>query len=285
MGQNSIIGRIFFVHSTNMKLFCLRMVLLRVTKAISFEDLRTFNNAIYQTFKQLASAMRLLDADREWIQTLEEACQFMMPSVLRDFFVNILAQCNPSNLFLLWKKFKDQMCDDLLNNYRNVNRLPDYQCEDTIYNEALRLIDISLKAQGLSLENFEDMPTLPSINHFAVSTLIATEKYYYIRNLIEELERTVYLLNSLQKYAFDQITKSSESIALAVASSDKAALLLPGGRTAHSRLIIPIKLLSTSTLNLSLQSDYAELIRVAEIIPWYEAPMTHRHAYEALDRS
>jgi len=30
---------------------------------------------------------------------------------------------------------------------------------------------------------------------------------------------------------------------------------------------------------------HADLIKKAEIILWDEAPMTHRHAYEALDRS
>ncbi len=79
--------------------------------------------------------------------------------------------------------------------------------------------------------------------------------------------------------------RSKSKIALAVASSGIAALLLPGGRTAHSRLKIPIKLTATSTLNLPLQSVHADLIKKAEIILWDEAPMTHRHAYEALDRS
>jgi len=70
-----------------------------------------------------------------------------------------------------------------------------------------------------------------------------------------------------------------------VASSGIAALLLPGGTTAHSKLKIPIKLTSSSMLNLPLQSENAKLIQMAEVILWDEAPMTHRHAYEALDRS
>ncbi len=70
-----------------------------------------------------------------------------------------------------------------------------------------------------------------------------------------------------------------------MASSGIAALLLPGGTTAHSKLKIPIKLTSSSMLNLPLQSENAKLIQMAEVILWDEAPMTHRHAYEALDRS
>lgn len=77
----------------------------------------------------------------------------------------------------------------------------------------------------------------------------------------------------------------SKKIVIAVASSGIASLLLPGGRTAHSRFKIPIKLGHTSTCNIKVQSPEAELIKRAALILWDEAPMTHRHAYEAADRS
>ncbi|KAK9682709.1 hypothetical protein RND81_10G090900 [Saponaria officinalis] len=65
--------------------------------------------------------------------------------------------------------------------------------------------------------------------------------------------------------------RSEGNIVLAVASSGIASLLLPLGRTAHSRFDIPIKLTDTSTCN------------IAQV--WDEAPMTHRHAFEAVDRT
>ena len=55
--------------------------------------------------------------------------------------------------------------------------------------------------------------------------------------------------------------RSNYGIAIAVASSGIAALLLNGGRTAHSRFKIPIKLTKDSTLDISYQSELAELIR------------------------
>lgn len=65
-------------------------------------------------------------------------------------------------------------------------------------------------------------------------------------------------------------------IALAVASSGIAALLLDGGSTAHSRFKIPIPLGSDSLCNLPVNSPAAELIRSADLIVWDEAPMAHR---------
>ena len=74
-------------------------------------------------------------------------------------------------------------------------------------------------------------------------------------------------------------------IALACASSGIAALLLSKGRTTHSRFKIPLILTTTSTCNIKVNSKLAELIREASLIIWDEAPMTHRFAFEALDKT
>src|ERR1044072_1771549 len=74
-------------------------------------------------------------------------------------------------------------------------------------------------------------------------------------------------------------------IALPVASSGIAALLIDGGRTAHSRFKIPIKLNETSTCNISRKSKEACLINVAKVFIWDEAPMMHKFAFEAVDRT
>lgn len=79
--------------------------------------------------------------------------------------------------------------------------------------------------------------------------------------------------------------RSQKKIALAVASSGIAALLLAGGRTAHSRFKIPIQLTDESVCSFSIQSDTARLLRDTELIIWDEAPMTDKKAFEALDRS
>jgi hypothetical protein len=74
-------------------------------------------------------------------------------------------------------------------------------------------------------------------------------------------------------------------IVLTVASSGIASLLLPGGRTAHSRFKIPIDLHDESTCNITQQMKVAELVRKADLIIWDEAPMMHRRTFEAVDRT
>ena len=79
--------------------------------------------------------------------------------------------------------------------------------------------------------------------------------------------------------------RSYGKIALPVASSGIAALLISGGRTAHTRFKIPIKLNETSTCNISRGSKEANLINMAKLFIWDEAPMMHKFAFEAVDRT
>jgi hypothetical protein len=72
---------------------------------------------------------------------------------------------------------------------------------------------------------------------------------------------------------------------LVVASSGIASLLLLGGRIAHSGFKIPIDLHDESTCNITQQMKVAELVRKANLIIWDEAPMMHRQAFEAIDRT
>jgi len=72
---------------------------------------------------------------------------------------------------------------------------------------------------------------------------------------------------------------------LAVASSGIAALLLQGGRTAHSRFHIPINITEESTCEIKQGSHLAELVKKTSLILWDEAPMANKHCFEALEKS
>jgi len=72
---------------------------------------------------------------------------------------------------------------------------------------------------------------------------------------------------------------------LVVASLGIASLLLSGGKTAHSRFKIPIDLHDESTCNITQQMKVAELVHKTDLIIWDEAPMMHRQAFKAVDRT
>jgi hypothetical protein len=75
-------------------------------------------------------------------------------------------------------------------------------------------------------------------------------------------------------------------VVVAMASSGITALLLDGGRTAHSRFKIPVQgLNSTSTCYISGDSELATLLQAAALIVWDEVVMMHMHAFEAVNKS
>ena len=62
-------------------------------------------------------------------------------------------------------------------------------------------------------------------------------------------------------------------------------MLLPGGRTAHSRFKIPYDLEEGVVCDIKRGSMLAELIKKTSLVIWDEALMTHRIAFETLDRT
>ncbi|XP_031108707.1 uncharacterized protein LOC116013198 [Ipomoea triloba] len=85
--------------------------------------------------------------------------------------------------------------------------------------------------------------------------------------------------------ALPSTLRAKRQIVLNVASSGIASLLLLGGRTAHSRFAIPIAINEDSTCNIKQGSHLAELLIKTSLIIWDEAPMMHKHCFEALDRT
>lgn len=63
-----------------------------------------------------------------------------------------------------------------------------------------------------------------------------------------------------------------------------AAMNMPYGRTAHLTFGIPPKLLHNSVSSIAKHSQKADVLRQSKLIIWDEAPMTHRHALELVDR-
>ncbi|XP_020243613.1 ATP-dependent DNA helicase PIF1-like [Asparagus officinalis] len=74
-------------------------------------------------------------------------------------------------------------------------------------------------------------------------------------------------------------------IALATATSGVAAVIMPGGRTAHSRFKIKIPTTDSSMCGISKQDGTSKLLRIARLIIWDEAAMAKRVAIETLDRT
>ena len=78
--------------------------------------------------------------------------------------------------------------------------------------------------------------------------------------------------------------RNESNVAIAVASSGIASILLQGGRTAHSRFKIPLNATAQLNCGISMGSDLAELMVQAKVIFWDEISMQNRFDIEAVDR-
>jgi ATP-dependent DNA helicase PIF1 len=183
---------------------------------------------------------------------------------------------------------------------------------------ALSEIEKLLQSNNKSLSDFPTMPQ-PDLSLITArqNRLIYDELNYDRHSLVEEHTQLMSTMTSEQRRIYDKVMtrvaenkpglfflygyggtgktyiwramsaalRSKGDIVLTVASSGIAALLIPGGRTAHSRFSIPIQVDENSTCNIKQGSPLAELIVEAKLIIWDEAPMTHKHCFEAVDRT
>jgi hypothetical protein len=236
---------------------------------------------------------------------------------LRHLFVTIMRECAAAKPEVLWREFKQYICDDLkhqLSQKTNIIEPSDEEAEDY----GLYLINQLLSHFGRELKEWGDMPKItkdwPLLLH---NHLIQDEHHYDPVQQYEQAEQCIANLNPDQHAAFERITsaiinktgeifflhgpggtgktylyntlcyhlRAQGKIVLCVASSGIAALLLQGGRTAHSTFKIPIPCHESSVCNIKNNSALADLIRSADLIIWDEAPMQHKYNMEAVDHT
>ncbi|KAF7835803.1 ATP-dependent DNA helicase PIF1-like [Senna tora] len=157
--------------------------------------------------------------------------------------------------------------------------------DDRVQEIALAEIENLLKINGRSLADFPPMPMPNEAVMRNIGNLLISEELNYDRNALRT--EHAHLLSSLtgeQRSIYDKIM-SAVNGGRPVASSGIASQLIPGGRTAHSRFAIPLNIDWNSTCHIVQGSDLTELMVHTKLIIWDEAPMAHRHCFEALDRT
>ena len=97
------IGRIPMIslNSHQSELFYLRLLLHNKAGATSFEDLKTFDGRVCESFQEACIAAGLLERDDELDRVVEEAATIRSGDQLRDVFINILLYSRPSDTRLV----------------------------------------------------------------------------------------------------------------------------------------------------------------------------------------
>ncbi|GKA23021.1 ATP-dependent DNA helicase PIF1, partial [Tanacetum coccineum] len=269
--------------------YYLRMLLNVVRGVCGFEELMTVNRRVCATFKEACYEYGLLHDNKE---------------------------CRPQKL---WEESWQTLSEDILAKKRKLFNYPNLQLTDEqIRNYCLIEIKELLHKYGRSLSDFKDLPQPdPRLLTNMDNRLIREALDFDIKKSRAEHQHLHSLLNPEQRIIYDDVVqsvhnkkgnfyfvygpggtgktflyktiisrlRSDRMIVLAVASSGIASLLLPAGRTAHSRFVIPLELMENSTCGIKQNTQLAELMQEVQLIIWDEAPMTQRYAFEALDKT
>ena len=297
--------------------------LLTVKKGVtSFEDLRTVGEGpdryVCATYREACIMLGLLEDDSEWRVCLQEAADMASGHQLRNLFVIILRDCFPSDPLALWMQFREKICDDLRHALQHHN-LRQNPTQEEVFDYGLYLIDriIQKSNTGQTLRNWPMLPFYVENWAEVIGNPLIREQHYNKEEQAALAAQHIPLLNQGQHAAYDEIVKavvensgktfflhgpggtgktflynvlcyyfrSQGKIVLCLASSGIAALLLIGGRTAHSCFKIPLKMHEDSLCTFPKNSELADLLRITDIIIWDEAPMQHRHIHECVNRT
>jgi len=107
--------------SSDRERYCLRLLLLHVPGASSFEDLRTSDWITFSSFQDAAKCKGLIEDKTVWERTLDDAIIFSMPKQLRDLLSYICVFAVPSNADELFDKYKEHLLEDIIRHHGGHN--------------------------------------------------------------------------------------------------------------------------------------------------------------------
>ncbi|XP_022000182.1 ATP-dependent DNA helicase PIF3-like [Helianthus annuus] len=282
------IGRIHYVPPSLGDCYYVRILLNHINGPTCFEDIKTVDGQVFQTFKDACFARGLLDDDKEYVNAIKEASTWSTGDFLRTFFVMLLLSNSISRPGVFWTETKSLLCEDILYQQRKITSIADLDLQQ----EELENICIS-EIEKLLLTN--GSTTSSSKEHDAYVKCLTAEQERIYKIVMEAIEKGdggvffVYGYGGTGKTflwkTFSAALQSKGEVVLNVASSGIASLLLDGGRTAHSRFVIPININENSICSIEPNTELGDLTKRATLIIWDEAHMTHKHCFETLDRT
>ncbi|GFU96283.1 ATP-dependent DNA helicase [Trichonephila clavipes] len=267
---DNALARVYTVHPNNREAFHMRLLLHHVRGPISFEDLKTVivrdeDGDILEikpcsTYTEACQVLGLLEDDSHWYQAMEEAAVSQSPAQLHKI---LSITGNKLALYGLPEPVHDQ---------------PELTSKDV-------LREISYDVQALRAYVAANVPRLTPDQQqafIAITGIIGSERGGIVFLDAPGGTGKTFLLNLLLAFV-----RKDKDMAVAIASSGIAATLLDGGRTANSAFKLQLDLAKSdsATCNISKDTGQGHVLKTCKLIVWDEAPMSHRNAFHALDKT
>lgn len=116
------VGRLYYVPPSRSELYYMRMLLSQVKGVESFEDIRTINGVLYNSYREACYALGLLDDDKEYIDAIQESSLWGSADYLRRLFVLLLFSNSMSRPSFVWNTCWQYFSDDILYRRRRILR-------------------------------------------------------------------------------------------------------------------------------------------------------------------
>ncbi|KAL4101149.1 hypothetical protein QTP88_021169 [Uroleucon formosanum] len=213
-----------------------------------------------------------------------------MPKQLRQMFAYICIFQRPYDTNVLWETFKDAMSEDFIQvsnaTIAYAKTLSDISLTLKLHGQTLKSIGLPEYDAAIKDSESNQQDTLPlSIQHDLIDSANQEQ-----RDIISTIMKCVSLENTSvpnayfidgpggtgKTFVYKCLINSRIEMGydvIPVAWTGIAAMLLPGGRTVHSRFRLPLILTDTSVSSLKVNSKKASTIRKSKLIIWDEAPM------------
>ncbi|XP_076893885.1 uncharacterized protein LOC143546014 [Bidens hawaiensis] len=201
------IGRIHAISLALGDAYFLRVLLNKVKGPQSFEDIRTVNGKLHETFRDACFELGLLDDDSEYIEAIKEVSHSGTGFYIRSLFVTMLTSHSLSRPDVVWNNTWELLSNGILYNQRRMLNSPDLALPDEeIKNLTLCEIEKILLRNANTLKNFETMP-FPDYEFVASSNnpLINEELSYDREVLNTEYNILLSSLTDEQRIVFEKI--------------------------------------------------------------------------------
>ena len=313
------LGRVYSVHPNQIEAFCLRLLLFKVPGPTSFEYLRTVDGETYESFQEACRHHGLLEDDQQYNDALITASLEDAPKKMRDLFCCIVTACpDVTDRLRLWNNHRHSMSEDII--FKEQQKTPNVNVEENdqrmerIFNKCLILLEDKILTMSskdmsafqlpipnramdrISTEEKRETYNIEELDQYVIENMekLTPEQNIVVDTIAENLDQGgVYFVDApggtgktfTSKIALAN-TRRQGITALAVASSGIAATLLPGGRTAHSTFKLPLDLAKEDKpiCNVTRNTDVANIMKEVKLIVWDEATMSHKKAFEAVNR-
>ncbi|XP_071574697.1 uncharacterized protein [Temnothorax nylanderi] len=238
-------------------------------------------------------ALGLLEDDKHWDNTLEEAALCDSPFKLRELFTVMLVFCQLTEPLSLWEKYKDSLSEDITRQVERELQGNAQQVMDEVYNRCLVLIEDTVLALGGQELHQYGLSQPKRSGEVLKNRDYLRETNYDVNTLAQVVSINEGLLTDEQFAVYRQVLSSIESSAGQVFFLDAPGgtgktflinlLLAKGGKTAHAAFKLPFNLnhAETPLCNISKQSNMAQVLQDCKLIVWVESTMAHKGGFEA----